>query len=572
MVYLEEIENALKKEISKFDKEAEIGLSFSDRPELSNFQSNVCFSLAKKLGRSPLSIAQEICLNLNSQNFEVFAVAPGFLNIKLKDNYFSEIFEKFYNDERLGIGKQNSKKIVFDYGGPNVAKPLHVGHLRSAVIGETIKRLSLFVGHNVVADVHLGDYGLQMGLTIAQIMDELDCSFYFGGEGKKLELSVQQLETFYPKAAARSKSDESFKKRAQEITIKIQKGESGYFDLWKQIVEISVKDIKEIYKILGVSFDKWYGESDAQKYVLDVFKILNERNLIEKSAGAEIVNVSQEDDECPMPPVIVKSSAGADLYATTELATIFSRIKEFNPNEIWYLTDNRQSLHFKQVFRVCKKANMCDEVNLLHLSFGTVNGKDGKPFKTREGSVMKLIDLIDSVKSACKVKILESGKVSEPQEIEKLSTIIGVAALKFGDLINFPPKDYVFDLEKFCSFEGKTGPYMLYSIVRINSILDKAGDFAPNFNVKTDLEKNILISLLKFSEDVISAEKLHEPNIFVQSAYNLACAFSSLYNSTKILTEENIFRKNSLLALIKIVKRALEIFAYLMAVEIPEKM
>lgn len=572
MKFLEEVEKVLGDEIKKLDSKAEVGLSFSDRPELSNFQSNVCFSLAKTLKRSPLSIAEEISSKINSEKFEVFAVAPGFLNVKLKNSYFSEIFEKFFNDERLGIEKFERRKIVFDYGGPNIAKPLHVGHLRSAVIGETIKRLSKFMGDEVVSDVHLGDYGLQMGLTIAQIMDETDCSYYFTGQGERLNLTANELEKFYPKAAARAKEDESFKKRAQEITVKLQKGEKGYFDIWKEITKISVEDVRKIYDILNVSFDKWYGESDSQKFVPKVFEILNDKGLIEKSNGAEIVDVSEDADDSPMPPVIVRSSAGAELYATTELATIVSRLEEFEPDEIWYLTDNRQALHFKQVFRVCKRAKIGENVKFLHFGFGTVNGADGKPFKTREGAAMKLIDLIEIVKDACRKKILESGKLSENDDIDALATAIGVSALKFGDLINFPPKDYVFDLEKFCSFEGKTGPYMLYSIVRINSILNKAGNFEPCFEVGTDFEKEILISLLKFKEDVALAAKSHAPNIFVQSAYNLACSFSALYTSTKILTETSEKRRASLLSLIKVVGRALEIFAKLLAIDVPEKM
>ena len=267
MKFLEEVEKVLGDEIKKLDSKAEVGLSFSDRPELSNFQSNVCFSLAKALKRSPLSIAEEISSKITSEKFEVFAVAPGFLNVKLKNSYFSEIFEKFFNDDRLGIEKFERRKIVFDYGGPNIAKPLHVGHLRSAVIGETIKRLSKFMGDEVVSDVHLGDYGLQMGLTIAQIMDETDCSYYFTGQGERLNLTANELEKFYPKAAARAKEDETFKKRAQEITVKLQKGEKGYFDIWKEITKISVEDVRKIYDILNVSFDKWYGESDSQKFV-----------------------------------------------------------------------------------------------------------------------------------------------------------------------------------------------------------------------------------------------------------------------------------------------------------------
>ena len=315
MKFLEEIETILKNEVSKLDKDIDVTISFSDRPELSNFQSNICFSLAKKLGKSPLSIAEEICKKINNEYFEAFAVAPGFININLKNKYFSQILKSFYIDERLGIEQLNNNKVVFDYGGPNIAKPLHVGHLRSAIIGETIKRLSKFVGQEVVADVHLGDYGLQMGLTIAQILDEKDCSYYFSGEGEKLSLTANELENFYPKAAARAKTDENFKKKAQEITVKLQHGEKGYYQLWKEIVKISVEDVKKIYDILNVDFDKWYGESDSQKFVPEVFDILNKKSLVEQSNRAEIVEVANESDNSPSStPFEVVISYDGDWY------------------------------------------------------------------------------------------------------------------------------------------------------------------------------------------------------------------------------------------------------------------
>lgn len=572
MKFLEEIENEIKKVIEEIGATQDVGLVFSDRPEISDFQTNVSFILAKTLKKSPLVIANEICGKIKSNKFNIFAVAPGFINVKLEDAYFSEIFEKMFNDERIGIEKLNPKKIVFDYGGPNVAKPLHVGHLRSAVIGETLKRLSKFMGLDVVSDVHLGDFGLQMGLTIAQIMEEFNCDYYFTGNGEKPIITAGDLENLYPKASLRSKTDEQFKKLAQEITVKLQNKQKGYYDIWQEIRRISVEDVKKIYDILNVSFDKWYGESDSEDFIPKVFEILNNKNLIEISDGAEIVNVAKESDTSPMPPVIVKSSAGANLYATTELATIVSRLEEFSPNEIWYLTDNRQSMHFNQIFRVCKLAGLGDDVNFLHIPFGTVNGEDGKPFKTRSGSVMKLIDLIDIIVKACEEKLVESGKVLSQEEIKSLALKIGIAALKFGDLINYPAKDYVFDIPKFCSFEGKTGPYMLYSIVRINSILEKAKGFDAKFVISSKEEKDVIISLLKFVQDVKNATIEHAPNIFVQSAYNLASAFSTLYNSTKILTEEDVIKRNSLLTMIKLVKKALEIFCYLLAIDVPEKM
>ena len=573
MKYLEEVELKLQKAINELGVKEFVNLSFSDRPELSDFQTNISFSLAKTLKRPPIIIAQEICEKINSDKYDCFAVAPGFINIKLKDEYFNEIFKKLFFDERIGIEKLANKKIVFDYGGPNVAKPLHVGHLRSAIIGETLKRLGKLMGLNIISDIHLGDYGLQMGLTIAKILEEYDCEYFFTGKGVKPKIDAKDLELLYPRASEKSKTDEQFKKLAQDITVKLQNKEKGYFNIWQEIKEISIKDIKKIYTILNVNFDKWYGESDSQKYISKVFNELNEKKLIEKSDGAEIIRIEKVTDKSPMPPVIIKSSAGANLYSTTELATIFSRIEEFSPDEIWYLTDNRQSMHFNQIFRVCEKLGLNKNLKLKHIAFGTVNGEDGKPFKTRQGSVMKLEDLIKLVENACKEKLIENDKDLKECEINELAKKIGIAAIKFGDLINYPEKDYIFDIPKFCSFEGKTGPYMLYSVVRINSILKKANNYyEPSFSINTNEERNVILCIIKFIQDLKSALLGYAPNIFVQSAYNLACAFSTLYSSINILTNTNLEKKNSLLTLINLVKRALEIFCELLGLDVPEKM
>ena len=571
MKFLEEVENLLHNKIKKLGAEANVSLSFSDRPELCDFQTNVAFSLSKILKKSPIMIANEIVENMENENFEIFAVAPGFINVKLKDKMLSKILEELYNDPRVGIEKIENKKVLIDYGGPNIAKPLHVGHLRSAIIGETIKRLCRFVGNDVTSDVHLGDWGLQMGLVIAGIMEKYDCKYFFTGEGKKPCFDFEELAGIYPESSARSKVDEEFKARAKEITVKLQQKEKGYYDLWNEIKNISIDDIKKIYKILNVDFELWNGESDSEPYIKNVFEILSEKNLIEKSEGAEIVNVERETDTSPMPPLIVRSSAGAELYATTELATIISRVQNYSPEEIIYLTDNRQSLHFNQVFRVCSLAGIAENAKLTHITFGTVNGKDGKPFKTRDGGTMYLSDLIEMVKDACRKKLLENQKIEDDQ-IEKLAEQIGISALKFGDMINYPSKDYIFDIPKFCSFEGKTGPYMQYSIVRINSILDKAKDFEPCFEIVNQETREVIINLLKFAKDVVCAYRDYAPNIFVQSAYNLASSFSTLYNKTNILNEVDKNKRNSLLTLIKTVKTALQIFAELLAIDIPKKM
>ncbi len=571
MKFLEKIENLINERIIKLGADEKVNLSFSDRPELSDFQTNVAFSLSKTLRKAPISIANEIAQDLETDEFEIFAVAPGFVNVKLKDKMFSSILKELFYDQRCGIEKVEKKNIFIDYGGPNIAKPLHVGHLRSAIIGETLKRLCKFVGNDVTSDVHLGDWGLQMGLVIAGILEKYDCTYFFTGEGEKPCFNFEELAGIYPESSARSKVDEQFKLKAKEITVKLQKKEKGYYDLWEEIRKISIEDIKKIYKVLKIDFDLWKGESDSEPYVEKVFEILNRNNLIEKSEGAEIVKVEKETDTSPMPPLIVRSSAGAELYATTELATIISRIENYNPQQIVYLTDNRQSLHFNQVFRACELAKIGETTKFTHITFGTVNGQDGKPFKTRDGGIMCLSDLINLVKDACRNKLLESQKI-EKSQIELLAEQIGVSALKFGDMINYPAKDYVFDVPKFCSFEGKTGPYMQYSIVRINSILEKAGNFEPCFEIFGDESREVIINLMKFAKDVIGAYKEFAPNIFVQSAFNLASSFSSLYNRTKILTETDENKRNSLLTLIKTVGNSLEIFANLLAIDIPNKM
>lgn len=572
----------LKKEFEKVFKKLgyakeDVSITFSDRPELCDFQCNSAFVLSKKEKKAPFIIANVIAEELKGKKYFNISVAnPGFINISLNKNYLLKILKNLFNDERIGIEKIKSKKIVFDYSAPNAAKPLHVGHLRSTIIGETLKRIAVFMGDEVIGDIHLGDWGFPLGLTIANMLEKYNCGYYLTGKGEKPKISMDDLNRLYPEAAARAKIDESFKEKAHKITIKLQKKEKGIYKIWKDIRAISVKSIKEIFKKLNIEgIDYWYGESDADPFIPKVLKILNDKNLIEKSEGAEIVRVEKDNDNSPIPPVIVRSSVGTDLYATTDIATVLSRIQEFNPDEIWYLTDFRQNLHFEQVFRVCRLAKIVrDNVKLIHLSFGTVNGADGKPFKTRSGGTMYLSDFIDLVTAASEEKLKESQKAFRlsDKKRKELALQIGVSAIKFGDMINYRAKDYIFDVSKFCSFEGKTGPYMLYSLVRINSILEKAGEFTPNFEINTEIEKEIIINLLKFSNDFKQAYVDKAPNIIAQSAFNLAASFNTLYNQTKILTEKNLKKRNSLLTLLKIIKNALIILADILAIKIPNKM
>lgn len=570
MFVIEEIEKYLESVFKKLDFASEnLSVTFSNRPELCQFQCNSSFALSKILKKSPLEIATTICNECNHENYVFAPCAPGFINISLTEKCLNEIFKKLSESDNILVDKEvTPKTIVLDYGGPNVAKPLHVGHLRSAIIGETLKRLAKFMGNKVIADVHLGDWGLQMGLTIAGIMEKFNVDYYFKHQGEKPNITMDNLNTIYPEASARSKEDEAFKKKAQDLTTRLQHKEVGIYDIWKDIRKISVNAMLDEYKKLNVSFDLLNGESDCETYVSKVFEILNEKGLIEKSEGAEIVRVAKEDESKPMPPVIVKSSAGADLYATTEIATVLQRTTEFAPDEIWYVTDDRQTMHFEQVFRVCALSEISKNTKLCYLPFGTINGTDGKPFKTRAGGVMRLSDLIDMVTNASNNKLKEN---HEEGNLE-LARAIGVSALKFGDMINYRGKDYVLDIDKFCSFDGKTGPYLLYSLVRINSILSKAQGFETNFELNSDISKEILLNVVKLSNDIALSYKEKSPNIMCQSAYVLASSFSTLYANENILQEKNEQKRNSLLTLLKLVSKSLNIVCNLLAIDVPNKM
>lgn len=571
MQVIENIKQKLQDVFEKLGYPVEyLTLSFSDRPELCDFQSNSAFALAKVLRNAPIKIAESIANELKDNDLKVDVCTPGFINISLTEKYLAEILKEYAGSAKLLVkSHENPKTIVIDYGGPNVAKPLHVGHLRSAILGETVKRIAKFMGDKVISDVHLGDWGLQMGLTIAGIEEEFDLNYYFNNQGEKPNITMEDLNRIYPAASARSKTDEEFKKYAQNITAKLQNKDKIYYAIWKDIRSISVDAIKTEYKKLNVSFDLFNGESDSQDYVPKVFEILNEKHLIEKSEGAEIVNVARDDDNAPIPPVIVRSSAGAGLYATTDIATIVERVEKYDPDEIWYTTDNRQCMHFNQVFRVCKLAKIGGEkLKLVHFPFGTINGKDGKPFKTRSGGTMHLSELIQLVTDASDKKLVENTGKSD----KKLAEMIGVSALKFGDMINFRTKDYVLDIDKFCSFDGKTGPYLLYSLVRINSILQKAGEFEQKYAVNDEISKNIVLCLIKLSVEIENGYEDKSASGICQAAYNLASSFSTLYSNEKILSQSDVERKNELLTLLMVIQKALTIVCGLLALDIPEKM
>ena len=575
MKIIDKIYQELKDVFVKLELDAEKAqVGISNKPELCDYQCNACFMLAKSKGMIPVKLA-ELVANAYNQNqdrsAEASFCAPGFVNFVVNDKAFCEVASAMLEDERAGVVAKKKEKIILDFGGANVAKPLHVGHLRSAVIGESVKRIARFLGDEVVGDAHLGDWGLQMGLVIAQMMDEVDCSYYFDGDGEKPQISMENLNVWYPKASARQKEDEDFKNRAKMITAKLQNKEKGYFELYQDIKTVSIQSVDKEYRDLNVYFDLFYGESNAEPYIKPMLELLEDKKLTKESQGATIVEVKRESDKAPMPPVIVKSSAGSDLYATTEIATILMRIKEFNPDQIWYVTDDRQSLHFEQVFRVAELCGFCDNgLKLLHFPFGTVNGKDGKPFKTRQGGTMKLGELCQMITLKAQEKIKESNAQGD----DALAKEIGIGALKFGDLINFRAKDYVFDIDKFISFDGKTGPYIQYCAVRIKSILKKCDKPASDVvcGELGALEKKILLECFNFETAVLNAYQEKAPNYIAQNLYDICQAFSTFYNSTKIISEQNEAKKSNYLNICKLVLKILTIGLGLLAIDVPEKM
>ena len=583
----EEIIGLLNNSAQKAGYNDKLSVTFSNMPKLCDFQCNDCFSLAKKYGKNPFDIAEDIVKNIeNNEDFEFSAVRPAFINIKLTDKKLSQIGNEFLKDERGGVPKhEHRQKVIMDYGGANVAKALHVGHLRSPIIGESLKRLYKFLGDEVIADVHLGDWGLQMGLTELQLYLDGKLDYYFEGKGKEPVITLDMLNEAYPKASARKNIDEQFKAQADEWTLKIQNKEEPYYTVYKIIKEVSVTEIKKHYSELGAEFDLWYGESDAQDYIDKAIKIIEDKGLTRVSDGALVVDVAVEgenipipktsEDEVqryknPMPPAIIKKYNGGVLYATTDIATILMRNEMFGyPDRIEYIVDLRQKNHFVQVFRVCKMAGISPKSQqLLHIGYGTMNGKDGKPFKTRSGDTIKLEDIIDMLVDKASEKLKSNGVEFD----RDLALKIGVSAMKFGDLINNVDKDYVFDLDKFMSFEGKTGPYLQYTAVRINSILAKTGEAKGEFYVDNDEEREIIRNILKLNSayEICYNNKTLSP--LCLAIYNLASAFSTFYNNHNVVNEKDEKKKQSFIALLMLVKNKLAQALNVLAIEIPQKM
>ena len=583
---IEKIQEILTNSAKEIGIEEEFSVSFSKMPQLCDFQSNNCFALAKKYGKNPLELAENIVKNIkNSENFQFSVAKPAFINVKLTDKCLAELGNEYLKNSMAGITKKQKEKVILDYGGANVAKELHVGHLRPAIIGESLKRLYKFLGDEVISDVHLGDWGLQMGLTALQLYEDGLVDGYFKESGNK-KVTLDMLNVAYPKASARKNVDQEFRDKSADWTVKIQSKQEPYYSLYQEIRRVSVEQIKEGYSKLGAQFDLWYGESDACEYTDEVIEFIKSKGLAKVSNGALIVEVAKEgeniplpkksEDEIqrysnPMPPCIIQKENGAVLYATTDIATIYMRNKMFeNVDRIEYVTDQRQDLHFTQFFRVCKMAGISPENQvLLHIGHGTMNGYDGKPFKTRSGETFKLEEIISLLIEKASKK-LESNNTDYTPE---LALQIGVGAMKFGDLINTVNKDYVFDLDKFLAFEGKTGPYLQYTVCRINSILNKLeGENGGEFAIYNEEERNIIKSIIKLNSSYEICYKEKSLNALCLALYDLASAFSTFYNNHNVAKESDLTKKASYISLLKLVKDKLEQGLNILAIEVPSKM
>ena len=561
-------------------------VGISNRPDLCEYQCNGAMAGAKKYKKAPIMIANDVVAALKEDPMfdEIVAVNPGFINIRVAGDFVAEYLNGMQADERLSVEKAaEPKTIMIDYGGANVAKPLHVGHLRSAIIGESIKRIGRFVGHKVIGDVHLGDWGLQMGLIITEVKERQPELVYFdesyeGEYPEEAPFTISELEEIYPTASGKSKVDEAFREAALEATAKLQSGVRGYRALWQQILNVSIADLKKNYGNLNVEFDLWKKESDAQPYIPEMVEEMKEKGYAYMDQGALIVDVAKESDAKEVPPCIILKSDGAALYTTTDLATIIERRKLFDPDEIIYVVDKRQEMHFIQVFRCARKTGLVKEdTGLKFLGFGTMNGKDGKPFKTREGGVMRLEHLIADINEEMFRKITENHEVDEA-EARETAKLVGLSAIKYGDLSNQASKDYVFDLDKFTSFEGNTGPYILYTIVRIKSILNKyraGGNAVEKGHILVpagESEKALMLALTGFNSMIQQAFEELAPHKICSFIYDLANDFNHFYHETKILSEEDADRKRSYIELLDLTREVLETSIDLLGFAAPERM
>lgn len=580
MTKFQELENLLNNLCKNIGYDDKVTLSLTNRPDLGEYQINDAMKLAKIYHKSPLIIANEIkdVIKENLYFEDVNVAGSGFINISLSNQFLIEFLNEIKDNILKNVNMQEKKKIVIDYGGANVAKALHVGHLRSANIGEALNRLAKLVGHETIADVHLGDSGLQAGIVVMEIENmfpDLICfKKDYNGEDFELPITKEDLKVIYPTGSIKTKENENLLEKARQITYQIQNNHIGYSKLWDKITELSIKDIKETYEKLNTNFDLWEGERDSFKYIPEMFDFLNKKNLLYISEGAKVMDVKEETDDKEIPPIILQKSDGAYLYATTDLATIYGRIKRFNPDEIWYTTDLRQELHFEQVFRAAKKSQIVTETKLGFYGFGTMNGKDGKPFKTRNGGVMSLEELINLITEECYKRINDN--IVEEENKKETAEIIALAALKYADLLPYRETDYIFDQTKFSDLEGKTGPYLLYSTIRIKSLLNKAKEKNINFNkfniINSKTEKELLITLLNMPTVIDRAYDTKSLNEIAEYIYKLTSIYNKFYSENRILTEENIDLRESWLTLSKVVYDTNMLLLNTMGINCPEKM
>ena len=561
-------------------------VTISNRPDLCEYQCNGAMAGAKKYKKAPLMIAEEVvgCLEGSPVFSSAQAVKPGFINLKIQEGLLAAYLHEMQKDDHLSVDLvKEPKTIILDYGGPNVAKPLHVGHLRSAIIGESIKRMGRFLGHKMIGDVHLGDWGLQMGLIITELKERQPDLVYFqedyeGEYPKEAPFTIGELEEIYPAASACSKEDESYKEKAMAATHQLQQGNRGYRALWNHIMTVSVNDLKKNYEKLNVTFDLWKKESDAQPYIPEMVEYMKREGYAHLDNGALVVDVKEESDTKEIPPCMILKSDGASLYNTTDLATIVERMKLFHPDEIIYVVDKRQELYFTQVFRCARKTKLVEEnTGLYFLGFGTMNGKDGKPFKTREGGVMRLERLLAEITDEMYKKIIENRNVKD-EDARRTAEIVGLSAIKYGDLSNQASKDYVFDVDRFTSFEGDTGPYILYTIVRIKSILNRFtqdGGSLEEGQIKeavSESEKALMLELTRFNSVVENAFEEKAPHKICGYIYDLANDFNHFYHETKILSEEKKEQKASWIHLLLLTRDVLETSIDLLGFSAPERM
>ena len=586
--FLNLISGEMAEAFGKAGYDRELGkVTVSNRPDLCEYQCNGAMAGAKRYHKAPIMIANDVAEQLGDSKVfsSVEAVKPGFLNLKIREEFISDYLTAMSGEEKLGLEMpQKPVSIILDYGGPNVAKPLHVGHLRSAVIGEAVKRIARYHGENVIGDIHLGDWGLQMGLVITELSKRQPDLCYFDPsyEGEypgEAPFTVTELEEIYPTASKKSKEDPEYYAEAMANTHRLQEGDRGLRALWNKIIEVSVADMKKNYANLDVDFDLWWGESTVHEAIPAMVADMKEKGYAYESKGALVVDVAEESDSKEIPPCIILKSDGAALYTTTDLATISERERLYHPDQIVYITDKRQELHFQQVFRTARKCGLIPErVQLRHIGFGTMNGKDGKPFKTRDGGVMKLSDLISDINEEMRGKIASNPEIG-PEEAEKTARQVALAALKYGDLSNQASKDYIFDIERFTSFEGDTGPYILYTIVRIKSILAKysaaGGKDVKDCRIglaQSKAEKDLMTDIAGFNAMMDSAYLEIAPHRICAYIYQLSNDFNSFYHSTKILSEEDAAKKESWIALLALTLNVLETCIDVLGFSAPERM